>query len=224
MSRADDFGKLGSILAGYVPSGIAYGALAAAVHIPAAFIVLLSLLVYSGAVQSAFVGYWSIGFEPISMILTAILLNLRHTFYGPHLEQRHRGVKREYAITVGAFLTDEVYAIGISEPPMPLKKLRLVSLFSYACWFSGTVIGIATTGGLPEYVLPILSLALPALFLGLMIPRVKNAGTVAAALGSIASAVLVHIFSLPDYFILLAILAGVLAGLPFSNLRTGDAA
>ena len=217
MARTDDISRILSIVAGYIPSGIAYGVLATAVQIPWYFTILLSLVVYSGAVQSAFVGFWSLGFEPFSIILTAFLLNLRHTFYGPHLEENYNSVQRKDIAEIGPLLTDEIYALGVSEPLIPISKLKRLAIFSYACWFLGTLTGIISTGGMPPFLLPILYLSLPALFLGLMVPKIKGIETVAAATASIAVAVLFRVYGFPAYFILLSIVAGVVSGVVFSK-------
>ncbi len=69
-------GGLTAISAGYVPSGIAFGAIATALHVPVWATISLSALVYSGAVQSAFVGFWSIGIE-LSCSISAIHFTAR---------------------------------------------------------------------------------------------------------------------------------------------------
>lgn len=221
MRHSDDLGFFFSISAGYVPSGIAFGALASAVHIAWYFTLLLSLIVYSGAVQSAFVGFWSIGLEPFSMIVTAFLLNLRHTFYGPHLEENYGVSDREYIMTVGPFITDEVYAIGVSKNSPDRSGLRRVAYFSYLCWFSGTVVGIFLTGSIPSALMPVLFLALPSLFLGLMVPRLSGRPGVSAAVISISVSIFFRMIGYPSYYILLAIVSGVLAGMAAEKLSGG---
>lgn len=213
MEKNGDIGWILSILAGYLPSGIAFGALSTAVHVPWYFTIALSIVVYSGAVQSAFIGFWSLGFDPVSLILTAFLLNLRHTFYGPHLEEHYSNVRMRDILTIGPFVTDEVYAIGIGTRGMTISKLRVVSIFSYTLWIMGTMLGIALTGGIPSFILPILYLALPSLFLGLMMPKLRGGPTSSAAAASIVVSILFKLYGLPAYFILASIVVGVSAGL-----------
>lgn len=208
------------LLVGYVPSGIAYGVLATAIHIPWYFTLSLSLIVYSGAVQSAFIGFWSIGFDPLSLIFTAFLLNLRHSVYGPHLEEEFNHAEKRDVFSLGPFLTDEVYALGVGTKPMTLGKLRNISILGYFLWFGSTSLGIIFTGGIPGYLLPTLYLALPALFLALMVPRVKGAGTLIAATISVVVSVTFKLEGFPDYLILVPILLGLIGGiLASSDLR-----
>lgn len=204
------------LFVGYIPSGIAYGVLATAIHIPWYITMGLSFIVYSGAVQSAFIGFWSIGLEPFSLILTAFLLNLRHSVYGPHIEEEFHQVRIRDMLSLGPLLTDEVYALGIGIKPMSVGKLRLIAIIAYLAWIGSSALGIVFTGGIPGYFLPALYLALPALFLALMAPRVRSSGTISAAVFSVSASVFFKIQGFPDYFILVSILFGILGGIVFS--------
>ena len=212
MNRAS-LGRVIAITVTYVPSGIAYGALATAVHIPWYYAVAISAAVFSGAVQSAFVGLWSIGFEPVTMVVTAFLLNLRHTFYGPHIEEDYPQMSTVDMYSIAPFLTDELYALAVSDPHMEIHEVRGLGYFGYACWILSSAFGVAFTGGLPPFLYPILFLALPALFLALMVPRIKGSSTVASAIVSIAIAIYLRAYSYPEYSILISITGGILAGL-----------
>lgn len=200
------------LLVSYAPAGMAYGVLATAIHIPWYFTLMLSFVVYSGAVQSAFLGYWSIGIEPITMILTAFLLNLRHSIYGPHLEENFQTVERKDILLLGPLLTDEVYALGIGIRPMNMPRLRVIALVAYLTWTSCTLLGMIFTEGIPGLLLPALYLALPALFMALMVPRIRDKGPFVAAALSVSVSIIFRVDGLPAYFILVSILAGIVAG------------
>lgn len=212
------FGRIIAILTTYTPSGIAYGTLATALHIPWYYTISLSLVVYSGAVQSTFVGLWAIGLDPITMVFTALLLNLRHTFYGPHLEEKFPQMSSGDMYSIAPFLTDEIYALAVSNPPMKIPEVRKLSYFAYSCWVLSSALGVALTGGLPAFLYPILYLALPALFLALMVPRVKGGSTALSAAVSIAVTIVIKVNGLPEYSILVSIGAGILAGLVMLKL------
>lgn len=209
------------IVVSYVPSGIAYGVLATAIHIPWYLTLILSVVVYSGAVQSAFLGFWSIGLEPFTLIFTAFLLNLRHSIYGPHIEENYKTVGKGDMLSLGPLLTDEVYALGVGVKSMTMPRLRVAALVAYLTWISSTGLGIAFTGGIPSFLLPALYLALPALFLALMVPKVKEGGTIASAVLSVCVSAFFRIEGFPVYFILLSILAGIIAGMIMSPAIRG---
>ncbi|QRF76494.1 azaleucine resistance protein AzlC [Thermoplasmatales archaeon] len=209
------------ISAGYLPSGIAFGSLSIALHVNMIYAIALSLLVYSGAVQSAFLGYWATGIDPFSMIITAFLLNLRHTFYGAHIESSKGIISLREIGSVGPLLTDEVYAIAVSYPSLSILNLNGIALYAYFNWFAGTAIGIIAASFAPSAVLGILFLALPALFLGLLVPRIRNRYGLATALTSGAVALFGRIFNLPPFFIIIPIILGVLAGILIGKLTGG---
>lgn len=213
---------MGIISAGYIPPGIAFGSLAIALHVPPIYVISLSLFVYSGAVQSAFLGYWSYGIEPVSMILTAFMLNLRHTFYGAHIESTRENVRFRDIISIGPLLTDEIYAVSISYPSLGSRKILAISIYAYGNWALGTIIGITAATYAPEIVLSILALALPALFLALLVPKVKKGYGVLTAVTSGAIALLGKALGLPSYFIILPILVGVIAGGLFRLVFSGE--
>ncbi len=212
MKRKENLEWLFPVLVSYIPSGIAYGVLATAIHIPWFFTLLLSLVVYSGAVQSAFLGFWTIGLEPVTMILTAFLLNLRHSIYGPHIEENFKTVERRDVLSLGPLLTDEVYALGVGIKSMSMPRLRVIALVAYLTWASSTLLGMVFTEGIPILLLPALYLALPALFLALMVPRIRERGPLVAAVFSVSVSVGFRMDGFPVYYILISILAGIVAG------------
>ncbi len=201
------------ISAGYLPSGIAFGSISTALRIPGIYTISLSLFVYSGAVQSAFLGYWAAGIDPASIILTAFLLNLRHTFYGAHIETLRGDIRLRDIIVIGPLLTDEVYAIAVSYPSLSLPNLHGLSIYAYFNWIAGTAIGIIAIYYAPSVVLNILFLALPALFLGLLVPRIRNGFGLVTAITSGMIALAGRLLGLAPYFLIVPILIGVITGL-----------
>lgn len=208
-----------TISASYLPSGIAFGAFTVALGIPFVYAVMLSLLVFSGAVQSAFLGFWATGLDPFFMILTAFLLNLRHTFYGPHLSYSGYSASPGDIMLIGPFLTDEVYALSISNQGMSTRNLLNISLYGYFNWFTATVIGVSLAALAPIRIIEILLIALPALFVGLLMPRIRNGPTLITAGSAILIAIAGRILDLPSYFIIVPIIAGVLVGYYYSRVR-----
>ena len=146
-------------------------------------------------------------------MITAFLLNLRHTFYGPHIDERFPGMTGKDMYSIAPFLTDEIYALAVSEPKMEVSEIRKLGYFGYILWLVSSAFGIALTGGLPQFLYPILFLALPASFLALMVPRIKGNSTVVSAVASIGIAIVLRAYGIPEYSILISIVAGIAAGL-----------
>ncbi len=211
--KRDFRGGLTAISAGYIPSGIAFGAIATALHVPVWATVSLSALVYSGAVQSAFVGFWSIGIDPATLLLTAFLLNLRHTFYGPHLGSIREDITLKDMMSIAPLLTDEVYALSVQSPPLPKGLVRNMSLYAYVNWIGSTAAGSVMVNFLPAGVEAAIAIALPALFLALLIPKISDRSTALTAAASISVSVAARALHLPSYFIMVPILVGVASGM-----------
>ena len=116
-------------------------------------------------------------------------------------------------------MTDEVYALSISARGMDTGKLLKLSVYGYINWFIATVIGVTLAALAPLRIIEILLIALPALFIGLLIPRIRNGPTIITAASAICIAIIGRILDLPSYFIIVPILAGVLFGYYYSKVR-----
>lgn len=201
-----------AIALGYVPAGIVFGSISFIFGIPLYYVIGLSLIVYSGAVQSAFVGFWASGFSVFGILLTAFLLNSRHSFYGAHIERKMGVFSLRRVFLVAPFITDEVYALAVSADRPGWKWLFNLSMFGYANWILSSIAGYLIFSSLPLKYLEELTIGLSALFLSLFIPQTKNRDGVIVAAVSISVALVVRISDLPDYFISVAILAGLITG------------
>ena len=211
-----------AIAAGYIPAGIAFGALATAFHMPVLFILLLSVIVYSGALQSATLGLWAVAANPLIVVLIGFLVNLRLTLYGPHLQGLRDSWTSREIWKLSGLLTDEVYAVGIGDPGMSSGNLLRIALFSYGSWILGTATGIAAASSIPSYWLFPLTFALPALFLGLMVPRVKDYASVISAAVAVLLSISGRLMGLPAEYAIVPIIAGAFAGYSFLRIKGGD--
>ncbi len=220
MNRLPMHSSYVAITTGYLPSGIAFGALASSLHVPYYFTAALSIFVYSGAVQSAFLGYWTIGIEPLSMVFTAFLLNLRHTFYGPHIQYQRPSLGFSDILSLSPLLTDETYAISVSRPELGKRGMQSLYIYAYLIWIGGTVVGNILLKSVPPDVIGALALALPALFLGLLVPRIEHSEGLMVAVVSGIIAVAGRFLGLSDIFIIVPILSGLLVGVLLVKKRS----
>jgi len=202
-----------AVTTGYLPAGIAFGALASSLKVPYYFTAALSIFVYSGAVQSSFLGYWAIGIDPFSMVVTAFLLNLRHTFYGPHIQHQRPSLGFREILSLSPLLTDETYAISVSHPDLDRHGLHTLYIYAYLVWIGGTVLGTVLLKNVPADLIGAFALALPALFLGLLVPRIDHADGLIVALISGIIAIVGRLLGLSDIFIIVPILSGLFAGI-----------
>jgi len=129
------------------------------------------------------------------------------------METKRANIRLRDICIIGPLLTDEVYAIAVSYPSLSLKNLHGLSIYAYFNWIAGTAIGIIAIYYAPSVVLNILFLALPALFLGLLVPRITNSYGLVTAITSGVIALAGRLLGLAPYFLIVPILTGVITGL-----------
>jgi len=207
------------IAAGYIPTGLAFGAFAESLHLGSLIPLTLSLTIYSGAAQSAFLGFVPLGLPILPLAVTAFLLNLRHTFYGPHLSSQRSERSVRDILLIGPFLTDEVYAVSLMNPKLGFRQIAPLALFAYFLWALSSFLGSILSQFATAAILTAIAVSLPALFVSLLVPRLKSATTVQAMITAVALSVIFRFADLGSYFIIIAILAGVGSGILMGSLR-----
>ncbi|WAH37796.1 AzlC family ABC transporter permease [Alicyclobacillus dauci] len=160
------------IMLAYFPIAITFGVLATSSGIPWLTTCLISVCVYAGSAQFMMASLALTGISTISMVITILLVNLRHFLYGTTLGPTFMSWAEGKKWIAAFGLTDEVFAVtsgrSVGETPSP----RYQYTFSFACYFSwvaGTVVGASIGGIVPSAVSQVLSFALPSLFLALLL-------------------------------------------------------
>ena len=198
--------------------GSLYGA-AARAYLGAPLTAVSSVIIYSGALQFALVALLGAGATLVPLLLTAVVLNLRHLVLGAALRSRFESGPRRRAL-LAFFLVDETFGFAIAagnavEPravgATTERTLLVAGLTLWVAWLVGTVVGVL--GGGLAAVESVAGAIFPVLFIGLASLAVTRpshmARAVAAAVLTAAVAVL-----LPDLRLLAPVIAGVLVALP----------
>ena len=157
---------------GYLPAGFAFGVLAIQAGLPVWLALLMSVLVYAGALQYAAIPMMASGAGLAAFALTTLAINLRHVLYAmpliPALSRRR--LARYYTL---ASLTDETYSLVTTMPQDRRAALWLpISLINQGWWVAGTLVGALAGPVLGQHV-PNLDFALPCLFLILAIEQYR---------------------------------------------------
>ncbi len=154
----------------------------------------LSLLMFTGASQFAFVGVIGAGGNAWAGTATAVLLGSRNALYGLRLASllEVRGLRRFVA---SHFVIDESTAMAIARDTKPEARLGFWStgVAIFALWNLGTLIGALATHALPDPRVLGFDAAPPAAFLALLAPRLRAREPLAIAF----AAALVAIVLLP---------------------------
>lgn len=169
--------------------GVSFGALATTSGLSVAQACAMSLAIFTGASQFAFIGVIAAGGAPLAGAATAILLGSRNLFYGlslaPHLQVR--GADKAVAAHV---VIDESTAMAVTRETSHQSRLGfywtgwsifvLWNLSTFIGALAGTAIGDPRTYGLDA--------AVGAAFLGLLWPRLDSMATRLIALIAAAAA------------------------------------
>src|SRR5690606_16019659 len=147
----------------------------------------LSLLMFTGASQFAFVGLAGSG---LAAAATAVLLGARNAFYGMSLTPilRVRGLRRPAAAHL---VIDESTAIAIAQPTAALGRLAFAAtgLAVFVLWNTATVLGLVGARLLSDPRVLGFDAAAPAAFLALLAPRLRGGEPWAVALAGAVVAV-----------------------------------
>ena len=194
--------------------GVSFGALSTSSGLTISQTCALSVLVFTGASQFAFVGVLGAGGGVASGVATALLLGSRNTLYGLRLAPllNLRGLHR----LIGAQLViDESTAVAVGQADARAARLGFWSagLAVYVLWNTATLVGALAGEAIGDPRTYGLDAAVPAAFLALLAPRLRGREPWAVALGACVVA-LVAVPMVPvGAPVLLAALVAVAVGL-----------
>jgi 4-azaleucine resistance transporter AzlC len=100
---------------GVASFSVAFAIMARAAGYSAIETQLMSMFVYAGSAQLAMVTLYAGGAGTLSIVLTALMLNLRHVLYGLSVNKQVEPHERPRRSLLAFFLTDESYGIATRE-------------------------------------------------------------------------------------------------------------
>ncbi|MBO8170266.1 MAG: AzlC family ABC transporter permease [Bacillaceae bacterium] len=163
---------------GYIPIAIAFGLLAKSFQIPDAVILFMSLLIFAGASQFIGVNLIMAGVTYLEIVMTTFILNLRHLLMTASLSQRVPDQTPKRWLALLSFgVTDETFTVASTQKEKVLHPAFILGLnfLAFAAWNVGTWIGVFFAVGLPQSIQNSMGIALYAMFIGLLVPSLKNA-------------------------------------------------
>jgi predicted branched-subunit amino acid permease len=172
----------------------------------------MSMLVFTGASQFAFIGVLAGGGGALAASGPAVMLAVRNAAYGLSLAPilpvrlRHRAVAAHLVI-------DESTAMARAEddPGAARRAFLATGISVWLCWNAGTLVGAVLGNGLGDPRTLGLDAMFPAAFLALLAPQLGRAGAPSAAVAGALIAVAVLPF-VPAGVPVIAALFGVLPG------------
>ncbi|UCF92292.1 MAG: AzlC family ABC transporter permease [Desulfobacterales bacterium] len=212
------------LLLGAFPFGLIYGALAVTSGLSVGAAMAMSAFVFAGSAQFIAVGLVAAHAPVLIIILTTLIVNLRHMLYSATLLPYLKKLPQTWRIPLAFGLTDETFAVAIhrfrKNDSSRFKHWYQFgsSLAMYLNWQLWCFLGLVLGDRIPDASGWGLDVAMPITFIGMLIPFVKNIPTVVCVLT--AGAVSLLTLGMPYKLgIIVAAFMGILAG--FITEQTG---
>lgn len=192
--------------------GVSFGVLAVAAGMSAAQACVMSMLVFTGASQFAFVGVLAGGGGAVAAMGPAIMLALRNSAYGLSLAPILPARLRDRAVAAHLVI-DETTAMARAEDDAESARRAFFAtgVSVWVCWNAGTLAGALLGSGIGDPRSLGLDAMFPAAFLALLAPQLRRPGAPVAAIAGAMIAVAVLPFA-PAGVPVIAALAGVVPG------------
>ena len=192
--------------------GISFGVLAVASGLSPAQACVMSMLVFTGASQFAFVGVLAGGGGAVAAMGPAVMLAVRNAAYGLSLTSILPARLRDRALAAHLVI-DETTAMAWaqSDPEAARRAFLATGVSVWVFWNAGTLAGALLGGGIGDPSTLGLDAMFPAAFLALLAPQLRRPGAPVAAAAGVVIALALVPFA-PAGVPIIAALAGVVPG------------
>ena len=179
------------VVLGYLPIGFAFGVLARTAGFSVAEVGLMSLLVYAGSSQFIGAGMIAASAGLPAIISTTFLVNLRHLLMSTALVPSFRGNSAWQNSLLAYGITDETFAVNtaiLQGRPASRPFIAGVHIVSQSSWVLASIIG-GLAGEMAGNTQALgLDFALPAMFIGLLMPNLRGVERKARIIAGLAAA------------------------------------
>lgn len=168
------------LLLGAFPFGLIYGAVAATSGLSPAAIAAMSALVFAGSSQFIAVGLVAADTPVAIIVLTTLIVNLRHMLYSATLLPYLKNLPQKWRIPLAFWLTDETFAVSVhrfqrNDGSTDKHWYQLgSSIAMYLNWQLWCLIGLMLGKRIPDASGWGLDVAMPVTFIGMIIPFVRT--------------------------------------------------
>ena len=168
-----------SIAIGYAPIALTFGLLAKTTGLTIGETALMSLLVFAGAAQYISLSLLTLGTGIFEIVLTTFIVNIRHFLMSTSLNEKWDDEQAANKVMLSFGITDETFSVAAvrEEKVTSGYMLGLISV-SYASWVICSGLGHLIGASLPQTLQESMSVALYAMFVGLLVPSMKKSAKV----------------------------------------------
>lgn len=195
--------------------GLVFGTLAGQAGLGAGEAALMSALVFSGAAQFVVIGLWANPLPVATIVLTTLVVGLRHLLMGAALGPAFSKLPRLKAYGSVFFMADENWALAMGEFAKGRRDAAFLiggGLLMFFAWTVSTLIGGVFGSAIEDPARWGLDFAFTAIFLALISGMWKGRADLIPWTVAAAVAVAAYAWLPGQWYILLGGLAGSLAG------------
>ncbi|MCG7334304.1 AzlC family ABC transporter permease [Sporosarcina sp. ACRSM] len=200
-----------SIAIGYFPVALTFGLLAKTAGLSLIEATAMSIFVYAGASQYMALSLITAGVAPLLIVTSTFIVNIRHFLMTAALNEKMQPAKKWVKAIYAFWITDESFSMLATgkKGKIPTAFAFGVILIAYGSWVIFTAVGFVIGANLPQFLQAAMSIALYAMFIGLLVPSMKGNRKVVmlAGLAAILHCLLYLIGMSTGWSILLATLA-----------------
>lgn len=213
----------GPIVVGIFPFALITGITAIGAGLTIVEATGMSVIVFAGASQLAAIDLIGSNAPFLVVVGTAVVINVRLMMYSASIAPYLRNYSLRVRGLAAYLMTDQTYAAAVAEYETGDNRDRIryffgIGLTIWAVWQVGTVAGAVLGARVPDALG--LEFALPLVFLALLVPAMKDAGTTTAGLVAGGVALVVATIGVPlNLDLPVAAVVGVLSGLTVDAWR-----
>lgn len=165
------------IALGYFAVSIAFGVATVGYGFPVWTPILISLTNFTGSGQALGVQLLASGTATLAELLVAMIaINLRYALMSVSVGQMlERGIGTPRRMLLAFGMTDENFAVAVSRgKEITFGYMLALEITSFVGWIAGTAVGALVGSFLPEIVMVAFRIALPAMFVAIIIPPCRT--------------------------------------------------
>ncbi|OSN06038.1 branched-chain amino acid ABC transporter permease [Lonsdalea iberica] len=194
-----------------VPWGILAGSMAVQAGLTFWQSVGMSAVIFAGAAQLVTLGLLMSGASVLTIVMTVFVITLQHLIYGLTLRDAVSRLSSRFRIPIGFLLTDELFALAAGKDNhsrLSPGYLIGAGLTFYLCWVMCSLSGILLASSIPDLERYHLDFSIVATFITIIVPMVKNIGTLCGVAFSLIAAMLLSYWQVEG-----AVIIGGLGGM-----------
>jgi 4-azaleucine resistance transporter AzlC len=163
------------IAIGYMPIALTFGLIARTTGLTLMDAIAMSVFVYAGASQFMALQMIAASTGAIEIIIATFIVNIRHFLMSASINERttEKSPFKKAAMAFG--ITDETFSVAsLNRENIDAPFMGGLIMMSYGSWVVFSALGYVVGASLPEVLQKSMSIALYAMFIGLVVPSLKK--------------------------------------------------